>query len=192
MYFHSNFTLMRSDTPSIPAMPELVPILTRDEIDSKVARVAGRISSDYANSRLILVGVLKGAFVYLSDLIRHLKIPVQIDFVRAASYGVETASSGRVCLSKEPEIDPAGRDVLIVEDIIDSGLTLAYLIEYFKARGAGSVKTSAFIDKRERREISVPVDYACHVVQEGFLVGYGLDYAENYRELPGLYHLKFD
>lgn len=173
-------------------MPELVPILTRDEIESKVAAVAARISSDYADGDLILVGVLKGAFVYLADLMRHLKIPVRIDFIRAASYGDATASSGCIRILKEPELDLTGRDVLIVEDIIDSGQTLACLVDHFKKRGARSVGTSAFIDKRERRETSVAVDYACHVVQEGFLVGYGLDYAENYRELPGLYHLKLD
>lgn len=173
-------------------MPELVPILTKEEIETKVARIAARISSDYVGRRIVLIGVLKGAFVYLSDLIRHLTIPVQIDFVRVASYGDGTSSSGRIRILKTPELDLTGRDVLIVEDIVDSGLTLARLVDYFEGLGAGSVKSSAFVDKRERRETSTVIDYACHVVREGFLVGYGLDHAENYRELPGLYHLKLD
>lgn len=172
-------------------MPELIPVLRKDEIDSKVAEVARRISTDYKNSEPVLVGVLKGAFVFMSDLMRRLTIPVQIDFVCASSYGKGTSTSGNIKLIKELGIDIYEKDVLIVEDIVDTGLTLAYLIEYLKSFGPKSVGVCAMLDKLERRGIDIRIDYSCHVVKEGFLVGYGLDYAENYRNLPEIYHLKF-
>jgi hypoxanthine phosphoribosyltransferase len=171
-------------------MPELIPVLTRDEIENLVAGIARQISEDYHGQALVLVGVLKGAFIFLSDLCRHLAVPVQVDFVQASSYGAETSSSGNIKLNKDIDVDIHGKNVLIVEDIVDTGLTLSYLVEHFRGFGAKTVKICTLIDKRERREIDIRVDYACHVVDMGFLVGYGLDYAENYRELPGIYHLK--
>lgn len=171
-------------------MPELIPVLKKSEIDKIVADTARRISADYKNSELVLVGILKGAFIFLSDLARQLSIPVKIDFIRASSYGGETSSSGKIRLTKELETDIRDRDVLLVEDIVDTGLTLTCLIEYLKSFGPKSVKVCAFLDKRERREKEVTVDYICKVVEEGFLVGYGLDYAEDYRSLPEIYHLK--
>jgi hypoxanthine phosphoribosyltransferase len=171
-------------------MPELTPVLSREDIETAVAEVADRISADYRDRRPVLVGVLKGAFVFLSDLIRKLTIPVEIDFLRAASYGDGTVSSGKVCLTKPLEIDVAGKDVLVVEDIVDSGFTVQWLLEYLGGLGAASVKVCTLVDKRERRCANVCVDYACHVLKEGFLVGYGLDYAEDYRHLPAIYHLK--
>ncbi len=171
-------------------MPELIPVLTQKAIEDAVARVARQISKDYQNRDLVLIGSLKGAFIFMADLVRHLSIPVKIDFVRAASYGSDMSSSGKIRLSKEAELDLKGRDVLIVEDIIDTGLTLEYLREHFISLAPRSVKICAFIDKRERREKQIVIDYVCHVVETGFLVGYGLDYAENYRGLPEVYHLK--
>ncbi|MEZ4526893.1 MAG: hypoxanthine phosphoribosyltransferase [Desulfobacterales bacterium] len=171
-------------------MPELIPVLKKNEIDELVADTARRISADYKDSELVLVGILKGAFIFLSDLVRHLSIPVKIDFIRASSYGDKTSSSGKICLTKELETDIRDRDVLLVEDIVDTGLTLTFLIEYLKSFGPKSVKVCAFLDKRERREKEVAVDYVCRVMEEGFLVGYGLDYAEDYRALPEIYHLK--
>lgn len=171
-------------------MPELIPVIKKDEIDSKVAEVARRISNDYKNSELVLVGVLKGAFVFMSDLMRRLTIPVQIDFICASSYGSGTSTSGDIKLTKELGIDIYNKDVLIVEDIIDTGLTLAYLIEYLKSFSPKSIGICAMLDKRERRRTDIKIDYSCHVVEDGFLVGYGLDYAENYRNLPEIYHLK--
>jgi len=171
-------------------MPELIPVLTKNDIDNLVARVAQRISSDYQNHELILIGVLKGAFVFLSDLVRHLDIPVKIDFIRVFSYGSDVFSSGDIRLTKDVEVDIKDKDVLIVEDIVDTGLTLKYLIDYLRSYHPRTIKICAFIDKQERREADIKIDYSCHGVAEGFLVGYGLDYDEDYRYLSGIYHLK--
>ena len=172
-------------------MPDLTPVLEKEAIAGLVSKVAGSISADYQNGSLVLIGVLKGAFIFLSDLARCLTIPAQIDFIRVASYGAGSSSSGRLRLSKDLEMDIAGKDVLIVEDIVDTGLTLQRLVDHLKSYGPRSVKTCTFIDKTERREVPIAPDYFCHRVEEGFLVGYGLDYAEDYRYLQGLYHLKF-
>ena len=150
-------------------MPQLIPILRKDEIKQKVAAIAERISSDYAGSELVVVGVLKGAFVFLSDLIRCLTIPVSVEFVRASSYGAGTDSTGTVKLTREPEFEVKGKHVLIVEDIVDTGLTLSCLVEHFHSFGPKSVRICTLIDKRERREKNLDVRYACHVVKEGFL-----------------------
>jgi hypoxanthine phosphoribosyltransferase len=172
-------------------MPDLTPVLEKEAIAGLVSRVAGSISQDYQNCSLVLIGVLKGAFIFLSDLVRCLTIPVQVDFIRVASYGAGNCSSGKIQLSKDLEMDVAGKDVLIVEDIVDTGLTLQRLVDHLKSHGPRSVKICTFIDKVERREVPIEPDYFCHRVEEGFLVGYGLDYAEDYRYLQGLYHLKF-
>jgi hypoxanthine phosphoribosyltransferase len=172
-------------------MPDLTPVLKKEDIDKSVAELAQRISKDYKNQDLILVGVLKGAFVFLADLIRHLTIPAKVDFVRIASYGEGTSSSGSIRLTLAPEVDIRGKDVLIVEDIVDTGLSLSSLVDYLQGYEPKSVRICALIDKTERREKQVEVDYVGHVVAQGFLVGYGLDYAENYRYLPAVYHLRF-
>ncbi len=171
-------------------MPELIPVLNKNDIDNMVARVAHKISSDYQGHELILIGILKGAFVFLSDLVRHLTIPVKLDFIRACSYGSGVSSSGNIRLTKEIEIDVNNKDVLLVEDIVDTGLTLSYLIDYLKTFNPKTVKICALINKHERRDTNIKIDYACHEVAEGFLVGYGLDYNEDYRYLAGIYHLK--
>jgi hypoxanthine phosphoribosyltransferase len=171
-------------------MPELIPVLSKNDIDKMIARVARNISSDYQNQELILIGILKGAFVFLSDLVRHLTIPVKIDFIRVRSYGSSASSSGNVRLTKEIEIDIKNKNVLLVEDIVDTGLTLSYLIDYLKTFNPNTVKICALIDKHERRDAKIKIHYACHEVTEGFLVGYGLDYNEDYRYLAGIYHLK--
>lgn len=171
-------------------MPELIPVLEKSEINNMVAQVARRISSDYQDHELILIGVLKGAFVFLSDLMLNLSIPVQVDFIRVASYGSDTSSSGRINLTKAVEIDLKNKDVLVVEDIVDTGLTLSYIIDYLKSFKPKTVKVCTLLDKRQRRQANVKIDYACHIVTEGFLVGYGLDYDEDYRNLPEIYHLQ--
>jgi hypoxanthine phosphoribosyltransferase len=171
-------------------MPKLIPVLKKNDIKNMVAQVARRISSDYQDHELILIGVLKGAFVLLSDLMLNLSIPVQVDFVRVASYGSDTSSSGRINLTKAIEIDVKNKDVLVVEDIVDTGLTLSYIIDYLKSFNPKTVKVCALLDKRQRRQANVKIDYFCHIVTEGFLVGYGLDYDEDYRDLPEIYHLQ--
>lgn len=171
-------------------MPEFIPVLKKDEINKMVVDVAHKISSDYKERELVLIGVLKGAFIFLSDLIRNLTIPVKVDFVGVSSYGNNNSSSGKIQLTKNLEVDIKDKNVLVVEDIIDSGLTSAWLVDYLKSFQPETVNVCALIDKRERRETEIQIDYTCHVVKEGFLVGYGLDYAENYRNLPEIYHLK--
>ncbi|MDZ7580408.1 MAG: hypoxanthine phosphoribosyltransferase [Deltaproteobacteria bacterium] len=171
-------------------MPDLKPVLSKEEIESTVSGLAQRISHDYQDREVILIGVLKGAFVFLADLVRHLTIPVKIDFVRLASYGCKTSSGGTVCLTKEIEIDIGGKDVLVVEDITDTGLTLEFLVGHLKTLKVRSVRVCALIDKRERRKSGIAVDYAGRTVEKGFLVGYGLDYAEQYRHLPAIYDLQ--
>jgi hypoxanthine phosphoribosyltransferase len=170
--------------------PELVPVLSNDEIQSKVKILAGRISQDYGQEGLVLLGVLKGAFVFLADLIRELSIPFEIEFIQVASYGAGTRSSGQVKVVKELEMNIEDRHILVVEDIIDSGLTIAYLVDHLMNFRPKSIRVCTFIDKRERREAGVQLDYVGHTMDSGFLVGYGLDYAEKYRGLSGIYHLK--
>lgn len=171
-------------------MSEFIPVLTKEEIEAQVSHIAQRISTDYKDRELILIGILKGAFIFLSDLIRQLSIPVKVDFMCVSSYGDSTSSSGRIKLTKDVDIEIKNKDILIVEDIVDTGRTLSYLVDYLKSSGAASVRICTLIDKRERRETDVTADYACHTVEKGFLVGYGLDYAEFYRNLPEVYHLK--
>ncbi len=171
-------------------MVDLIPVLTEDQIREKVALLARQISSDYQDKQLVLIGVLKGAVIFLSDLMRQLTIPVEIDFVQLSSYGNSDFSSGDVLIHKDVSIDVKDKHVLVVEDIIDTGLTLAGLKDHLKARGAKSIRICAMINKLERRKTDMRADYVCHTVNGGFLVGYGLDYAEKYRNLPGICHLK--
>ena len=165
-------------------------ILSEDQIQQRVRELAEQIDRDYKDKTPLLIGVLNGVFRFISDLTRYLTIPVQFDFVRISSYGMGSESSGRIQLAKDVEMDLKGRHVLIVEDIVDSGLTMNWLIENIKGRGVASVKTCVLIDKTERRKQAVSLDYPGFVIEEGFLVGYGLDYAEQYRYLNAIYHLE--
>lgn len=172
-------------------MPELIPILNKDAIAQRVADVARQISLDYSDADLVVIGVLKGAFVFLADLIRQISLErFTIDFVRVASYGRGIETSGDIILSKDIETDISGKDILIVDDILDSGLTLSHLVTHFQRKKPNSIKICIFIDKSERRQVDLSVDYVCHTVKKGFLVGYGMDYAEAYRNLPGVFDLK--
>lgn len=171
-------------------MPILSPVLNKDEIEAVITGIAENISFDYRSKNLVLIGVLKGAFVFLADLIRHLTIDVEIDFIGAASYGAGTVSSEQVRITSDITIDVAGKDVLVVEDIVDTGLTLGFIRDHLAAKAPNSVRICALLDKHERRQKNTYVDYVGHGVQEGFLVGYGLDHAERYRQLPAIYHLK--
>ncbi len=170
-------------------MPELIPVLTEKEIDRLISSMAQRVSEEYKDKRLVLIGVLKGAFIFLGDLARRLTIPVEIDFIQFSSYGNRDSSSGDVQLRSDISLELRGKDVLIVEDIIDTGLTMAKLFKHLESFNPESIRVCTFIDKHERREVDFKADYACHSIEGGFLVGYGLDYAEKYRNLPALYHL---
>ena len=159
-------------------------------IQERVKEIADQISKDYEGTEPVLVGILKGSIIFMADLVRAMRIPVQIDFMRAASYGAETRSSGTVRITKDLELPIEGRPVIVIEDIVDTGLTLAYVKELLIKRGVASLKICALIDKPERRVRDVPVDYCGFNVPEGFLVGYGLDCNEEYRNLPEICVLK--
>ena len=147
--------------------------------------LAGEISFDYRDrEEVILVGILKGAFVFLADLVRFLSVPARVDFMCVSSYGKATTTSGVVRILKDLDESVEGRHVLLVEDIVDTGLTLQYLKDNLETRGAASVEVCVLLDKQERRLIDVPLDYCGFTVPDRFLVGYGLDYRERYRHLP--------
>jgi hypoxanthine phosphoribosyltransferase len=171
-------------------MRELTPVLTADEIRLLVEKIAQRISADYRSRELVLIAVLKGSFIFLADLIRQITIPMKIDFLQASSYGAGMASTGTVRLVKDIALDIRGKDVLLVEDIVDTGQTVNRILDHVRSFQPRSLKLCALIDKRERRGTDVSIGYCGHVTEKGFLVGYGLDYAEDYRHLPGIYHLK--
>jgi len=171
---------------------KLVPCITEAEITHRLECLAATINRDYQGQELLLIGILKGACIFLSDLARRLEIPVQIDFVRLASYGQKANSSGSVAITKDIELPVEGRHILIVEDIIDTGLTLTWYLDYLKKQQPASVKTCAMIDKKERREVELSPDYVGISVQSGFLVGYGLDFAERHRNLPAIYEVQFE
>ncbi|MDR3554094.1 MAG: hypoxanthine phosphoribosyltransferase [Syntrophobacteraceae bacterium] len=157
-----------------------------------VAELAERINRDYQGKTLVLVGVLNGAFIFMADLARRIELPVKLDFVRLASYGEKTQTSGKVRITKDVELALQGSHVLIVEDIVDSGVTLKWLLEHIAGKGPESVKVCALVDKRERREVDITADYVGMTVDSGFLVGYGLDFSENHRNLPGIYEILFN
>lgn len=165
-------------------------VFSPEQILDKVRELARTISDDYGSSEPVLIGILNGVFMFFSDLVRNLTIPVKIDFVRVASYGSASESNGVVRLIKDVELAIEGRDVVVVEDIVDSGHTLAFLREHLRGKSCRSVRFCALIDKSERRERDIPIDYYGFHVKKGFLVGYGLDYNEQYRYLPAIYHLK--
>lgn len=166
-------------------------VYSPEEIALKVAKLADEISASYGDEPLIAVCVLKGAFIFFADLCRRLHNPgLKLDFIRIASYGSGTAGANLV-FGKDMELDAKGYHVLIVEDIIDTGRTMSFLLKELRKRKPLSVRIATLLDKKERREKVVNVDFKCFETPPGFFVGYGLDYAEHYRELPGLYELSF-
>ena len=167
----------------------LNPLISREQIASIVRDLAARISADYGQSELVLVCVLKGGFMFLSDLVRHLRMPVQIDFVRLASYGSGMKSSGRIEITKDVEVSMEGKDVLVVEDIIDSGRTIRFLKERLALSNPRSVKVCTLLDKKVRREVEMEADYVGKEVDDVFIVGYGIDFNEAYRNLPEIYYV---
>jgi hypoxanthine phosphoribosyltransferase len=159
-------------------------LIERDVLQRRIQELGEEISADYAGRDLLLIGVLKGAVFFMADLMRNLTIPCEIDFMAISSYGDSTDSSGVVRILKDLDINIEGRDVLIVEDIIDSGLTLSYLMRNLEARGPASLEICSLLTKPERREADVPVRYIGFEIPNRFVIGYGLDFAERYRNLP--------
>jgi len=166
-------------------------LLSREAIAARVKELAMQVSQDYSGKDLLLVGALKGAFVFLADLMRALEIPVQVEFVRLASYGRSATSTGQVRVMLDLQMSIVGRHVLIVEDILDTGLTLGVLLEQLRARQLASLKLCVLLNKRVRRAYEIAPDYTGFAVPDSFVVGYGIDYAERYRHLPAIYTLAF-
>jgi len=171
----------------VTILPEMKRLYSRDEIADQVARLGKEISRDYEGKELLMVGVLKGSFLFIADLVRQLDLQVTVDFVRLASYGSETRSSGIVEFRKDLEISLKDRHVLIIEDIVDSGQTLETLYHRLMQRQPASLKVCTLIDKRSRREVEIDPDYTGLTLDDGFIVGYGLDHDEKYRNLPDIY-----
>ncbi|PLX84151.1 MAG: hypoxanthine phosphoribosyltransferase [Desulfuromonas sp.] len=165
-------------------------LYSREFIAEQVERLGKEISRDYHGREILLAGVLKGSFLFFADLVRAISSPVVVDFVRLASYGSETRSSGIVEMRKDLEIPLQGRDVIIVEDIIDSGNTLEYLYHHLLQRKPRSLKICTLIDKRALREVPIEADYVGITMDEGFIIGYGLDHDERYRNLPDIHLLQ--
>jgi len=159
-------------------------LLSADELQRRVVELGEEISRDYAGRSLLLVGVLKGAVFFLSDLMRFIEVPVEVDFMAVASYGSATDSSGVVRIMKDLDVAIEGRDVLIVEDIVDSGLTLQYLVRNLGSRNPRTLEVCALLTKPERRKVQLPTRYVGFEIPNRFVVGYGLDYRERHRNLP--------
>jgi hypoxanthine phosphoribosyltransferase len=165
-------------------------LVSREQIAEMVRKLGKRISEDYEGKDLLLVGVLKGGFVFMADLVREITIPVDMDMIAVSSYGASTQSSGVVRIIKDIDQSIAGKHVLIVEDLVDTGLTLRHLKDLFNTRGPKSVKICTAFDKPTRRKVNIEVEYIGIVVPDKFIVGYGLDYAGKYRNLPEVCTLK--
>lgn len=165
-------------------------LISEEELHAGIARIAAEIRRDYEGKDLLLIGVLKGAVIFLSDLSREIALPLEMDFMAVSSYGDRTQSSGVVRILKDLDESIEGRNVLIVEDIIDSGLTLHYLLKTLQTRNPASLKVAVLLDKAERREIDVQIDYRVFEIPDEFVVGYGLDFKGLYRNLPYLAILK--
>ena len=165
-------------------------LLSEEEIREKVRELGGKITADYKNSNLMLVTVLKGAVVFLADLMRQIDVPAEIDFMVVSSYGSGVISSGVVKIVKDLDVPLAGKDILIVEDILDSGLTLSYIKELLESRGPRSIRIATLLDKPSRRKVDLQADYIGFSVPDEFVIGYGLDYDEKYRNLPYIGILK--
>jgi hypoxanthine phosphoribosyltransferase len=159
-------------------------MISEEEIKVKIKELGAQISKDYQGKDLLMICVLKGAVVFMADLIREVKIPVDIDFMAVSSYGSSTSSSGVVRILKDLNESIENKHIIIVEDIVDTGLTLKYLVENLKSRGPASIKICTFLDKPERRKADITPDYCGYSIPDEFVVGYGLDFAEKYRNLP--------
>ena len=166
-------------------------LVTREEIAASIKKLGQQITNDYQGKDLVVVCILKGACIFFTDLIREIDLPLEIDFMVVSSYGDGTESSGRIKILKDLSVDIAGKDVLIVEDILDSGNTLSKIVEILNGRGANSLKIVSLLDKPARHVNVVPVEYTGFVIPDKFVVGYGLDYQEKHRNLPYVGQIEF-
>ena len=170
-------------------MPEFIPLISRQTIQNRVREIGKQISRDYQGKDLILTGILKGAFMFMADLTRQIDMDHDIDFIGASSYE-GTHSTGQIVFTKQPDLEYRNRDILLVEDIVDTGNTLTKIMEFIQLLNPNSMAVCTLIDKHERRKKAIPVKYACFSLEKGFIVGYGLDYDEKYRNKPEIYDLK--
>lgn len=170
--------------------PNLEPLFSAEQIQTRIGELGAEIARDYNGRNPLLIGVLKGACIFLSDLLRAIDLRLGVEFIAISSYGALTRTSGEVRIVKDLDVPIEGRDIIVVEDIIDTGLTLTYLMANLESRGARSVKLVALLDKFERRERPVEINYLGFKIPDAFVVGYGLDYAERYRNLPYIAILK--
>lgn len=170
--------------------PNLETLFSAEQIQTRIKEIGAEITRDYAGKNPLLIGVLKGACFFLSDLLRAIDTRLSIEFMAISSYGSSTRTSGEVRILKDLDVAVEGRDIIVVEDIVDTGLTLSYLLANLKSRGAATVKLVALLDKFERRERPVEIDYLGFQIPDHFVVGYGLDFAERYRNLPFIAVLK--
>ena len=165
-------------------------VVSQEEIRKKIQELGNQISQDFQGEAVVFIGILKGAFIFLADLIRAVDLPeVEVDFVRLSSYGRSQTSSGEVRITKDIELPLEGKNVIVVEDIVDTGYTLKYFEKIIKLHKPKTIKVCCLIDKGERRKVEVNIDYVCFRVPKGFLVGYGLDSGEKYRNLPAIYEI---
>jgi len=171
---------------------EMKLVISRDDIERRVRELGREITRDFSGSELVVVGILNGAFMFLADLIREIDLPLEVDFIRAASYGTGMSSSGEIRITKGIELPISDKEILLVEDLIDTGLTLATIKENLMSRTSKSVRICTLIDKTERREVDLKADYVGFEIKNGFLVGYGIDYAEKYRQYREVYRLETD
>ncbi len=165
-------------------------LFSKEQIDKRVNELALEISRDYQGVEPVFVGLLKGVIFFFSDLLRAISIPARIDFIRAESYGNSMESSGNIRITKDVEVDLRSKHVIVVDDIVDTGLTLSHIVDVVRSRGAETIKVCALIDKMERRTSNINIDYWGFRIEKGFVVGYGLDYAEKFRCLPDIYVLE--
>lgn len=170
--------------------PKLRILVGRDQIAEAVDRLARKINRDYRDKQPLLIGILKGSFVFMADLVRRLDLPLELDFVRLSSYGAGRETCGRVRIVQGLKTPVTGRDVLVVEDIVDSGITISFLLGYLKRKSPASLKLCTLVDKPSGRRVWVPMDYVGFEVPHKFIVGYGLDCDEKFRNLPDIYALE--
>src|SRR6266513_2982877 len=185
-----NLATSSAQIPSEFSNPNLEVLLSQEQLQTRITELGAEITRDYAGLNPLLIGVLKGACFFLSDLLRAIDIPLGIEFIAISSYGSSTRTSGEVRILKDLDVPIENRHIIVVEDIVDTGLTLSYLMANLKSRGAASVKLVALLDKFERREREVSIDYLGFKIPDHFVVGYGLDFAERYRNLPFIAVLK--
>ncbi len=173
-------------------MERLEVLLPEAVIQARIGELAAKINHDYAGKELLVVGILRGAFIFLADLVRRLEMPVVVDFVAVSSYGQATRSSGVVRIMKDVDESVSGRQLLLVEDIVDTGLTLKYLSDYLRAKQPADLRICTLLDKLDRRQVDIKPDYNGFTIPDRYVVGYGLDSGQHYRNLPGIYILHPD